>query len=309
MRIAVFFCLGWISFSLQAQIEVDLGSVQRFFLPSESIPLAVKVGNVTGGPLKLGTWSGWLNFSVEKLPSGVVKRLSEVSDSGEFTLEQSTVGTIKYDLAPIFEIDQIGRYRVTAIVTPQEGGESYTSSPLSFEVVNGTRIEERNFGFVLDDGTTEQRKYILQQVNYLNKVELYLRVTDLAESHTYKVVSLGGVVSFNRPEFLVDKQSRFHVLSQFSANESRYHIADPNGLILTREIRVSYDKRPQLRVNDKGEVAVIGGRRRLDKNDVPPPTDADWKAARDAEIASAMAAARAAEASATNAPSKSKKSK
>ena len=78
--------------------------------------------------------------------------------------------------------------------------------------------------------------------------------------------------------------------------------------MIKREIRVGADRRPQLRVNDEGLVAVIGGVRRVDKNDVPPPTEAEWKAARDAEIATAMAVARAAEASATNAP-KSKKSK
>lgn len=295
--------------SLRAQVEVELRCEQKRFLPSESINLAVRIGNLTGRPLALGTWPGWLNFSVEKVQGGVIKKTGEVSDSGEFTLEQSTVGTIKYDLAPLFEIDEVGTYRVTATVTPVEGGESYTSSQWTFDVVTGVRLEDRAFGFNRDDGVLEQRKYILQQANYLKQLRLYIRVTDLSETRTYKVVSLGGVVSFKRPEFLVDKQSRFHVLSQYSATECRYHIINPDGALIAREIRLMRDKRPQLRVNESGDVAVIGGVRRLDKSDIPTPTEADWKAARDADIAAAMAVARAAEAAATNAPPKSKKSK
>lgn len=308
MKLAFALLSAWMVCSLQAQVEVELKCAQKRFLPSESIPLSVRIGNLTGAPLKLGTWPGWLSFSVEQIPTGVAKKIGNVSESGEFTLEQSTVGTIKYDLASVYEIDQMGNYRVTATVTPVEGGESYTSAPLPIEVVNGTRIEERAFGYALPDGTIEQRKYILQQANYLKQVQLYLRVTDLSESRTYKVISLGGLVSFKRPEFLVDKQSRFHVLHQYSATEHRYHVIDADGTMITREVRLGPERRPQLRVNDEGLVAVIGGVRRLDKNDVPPPTEAEWKAARDAEIAAAMAVARAAEASATNAP-KSKKSK
>ncbi len=308
MKIAVALLAAWMGFTLRAQVEVEIRCAQKRFLPSESIPLSVRIGNLTGMPLKLGTWPGWLSFSVEQMPAGVVKKIGDISESGEFTLEQSTVGTIKYDLSSVFEIDQMGNYRVTATVTPLEGGESFTSAPFPIEVVNGTRIEDRTFGYTLPDGTIEQRKYILQQANYLKQLQLYLRVTDRSESHTYKVISLGGLVSFKRPEFLVDKQSRFHILHQYSATESRYHVIDPDGTVITKEIRVGGDRRPQLRVNDEGLVAVIGGVRRLDKSDVPPPTEAEWKAARDAEIATAMAVARAAEASATNAP-KSKKSK
>ncbi len=309
MKTTLVFCWVLLAMAARAQVEVELKCSQKRFLPSESIPLSIRIGNLTGAPLQLGTWPGWLNFSVERMPAGVVKRIGDVSDSGAFTLEQSTVGTIKYDLAPIFEIDQMGIYRVTATVTPIEGGQSYTSAQWSFEVINGTRIEDRTFGFTQEDGTVEQRKYILQQANYLKQVQLYLRVTDPTESRTYKVVALGGVVSFKRPEFLIDRKSRFHILHQFSATEYHYHVIDADGLVVSREIRQSTDKRPQLRVNDEGLVAVIGGVRRLDKSDIPPPTEADWKAARDAEIAAAMAVARAVEASATNATSKPKKSK
>jgi hypothetical protein len=309
MKSTVFLSGVLLAWSVQAQVEVELRCPQKRFLPSESIPLSVRISNLTGAPLTLGQWPGWLNFSVEKVPSGVAKRIGDVSDSGSFTLEQSTVGTIKYDLSPIFEIDQMGTYRVTATVTPVDGGPSFTSAQWSFEVINGTRIEDRTFGFTQEDGSVEQRKYILQQANYLKQVQIYLRVTDSTESRTYKVVGLGGVVSFKRPEFLIDRKSQFHILHQYSATEYRYHVIDPDGVIVSREVRQSSDRRPQLRVNDEGVVAVIGGVRRLDKSDIPPPTEADWKAARDAEIAAAMAVARATEASATNAPSKSKKSK
>jgi hypothetical protein len=290
-----------------AQVEVELKTVQDRFLPSEGIDLAVRVGNLTGSPLKLGSWPGWLSVAVERGDGSVVRKLGELPESGDFSLEQSTVGTLHYDLAPLFEIDRAGVYKVVATVTPTPGGRSYYSGPLTFEVINGTRLEERTFGFVKPDGETEQRKYILQQANYLKQVKLYLRVTDEAETHTYGVIALGGVVAFNRPEFLIDRQSRFHILHQYAASDYHYYTIDPNGKMVLRQSYRMNSRRPQLRVNDAGEVAVIGGMRRLDKLDVPAPTDAEWAAARAADAAADAAAMAAQAAAATNAPSKKKK--
>jgi hypothetical protein len=285
---------------VRAQINVKLSTAQEQFLPAEELEVAVKISNFTGGPLRLGTHRQWISFTIERSGGGVVNKLGDIPDAGEFTLQQSTGGTIRFDLAPLFALESSGSYRATATVTPAINGPSYVSEPLSFDIISGTRInEDRPFGFTRADGTVEQRKYILQQANFLKHLRLYLRITDPSEGHTFKVISLGSLVTFNPPQFVLDRQSHLHVLHQFGATEHLYHHFDPDGHIIARQTWVETSRRPKLRVNESGEAAVIGGARRYDRTDVPAPTEA--------ELAAAIPAARTPVSAPTNAPPKEKK--
>ncbi len=258
---------GWFA---QAQIEVRLSVAQEFFLPGEELDVAVKVANFTGGPLTLGEQPDWLSFTVERADSGVVNRLSEVEESGSFVLQHSTVGTLHFNLMPHYALDQPGVYRVVAQATLPKSPEVFTSEPLRFEIVRGVRLNtDRELGVTLPDGTTTRRKYILQQVNYLRKVQLYLRITDAAESLNVKVVRLGPLVTFDPPKWVVDRKSQFHVLHRIDASTSAYHTFQPDGAQVCREFYRFTKSTPELRVNDEGEVAVIGGIRRPTASDIP----------------------------------------
>jgi hypothetical protein len=275
------FACALVTSTTMGQIDVKLSTTQEQFLPAERLEVAVKISNFTGGPLRLGSHPQWIAFNVQRADGGVVNKITNVPETGEFTLEQSTSGTLRFDLAPQFAIDRPDRYRVTATVTPVASGETYVSAPLAFDIISGVRLnEDRTFGFVKTDGSVEQRKYILQQANFLKHLRLYLRVTDATESRSFKVVPLGGVVTFNPPRWGMDRQSYFHVLHQFSADEYRYHRIDPDGNLLTLQTWRATSRRPELRVNDSGEIAVVGGVRLLDRTDIPATTDAELAAAR-----------------------------
>lgn len=259
--------LGWFA---QAQIELRLSADREFFLTGEDLEVAVKVANFTGGPLTLGEQPDWLRFTVERTDSGVVNKLSEVEESGSFTLPQATVGTVRFNLTPHFALDRPGKYRVVAQAVTPKGPEVFTSEPLAFEIVRGVQLNpDREVGVTLPDGTTARRKYLLQQVNFLRTVELYVRVTDAAESVNVKVARLGRIVTFDPPKWVVDRKSQFHVLHRVDANTSGYHVFQPDGTLVTREFYRFTRTTPELRVNDEGEVAVIGGIRRLTASDIP----------------------------------------
>jgi hypothetical protein len=289
-----------------AQIDVSVTLEQQQFLPGETLDASVRIANFTGGPLKLGAWPGWLSFTVEAGDGTVVARKGEMPDSGDFTLENATAGTIKFNIAPQFVLDRPGIFKVTATVSPKPGGDAFTSAPVNFDIISGSRLEERVFGHLLPDGTTERRKFILQQANYLKELRLYLRVSDDIETKTFKVTSLGTTVNFNRPEFLLDRHNHFHVLHQFGSVEYRYHEFAPDGSLLARELWAVAASRPKLKVNADGDVAVVGGVRRLSKSDVPAPSDEDLAKVREAELAQQRALLQAL--AATNAPA-NKKSK
>jgi hypothetical protein len=260
---------GWCA---HAQIELRLSVAQEFFLPGEELDVAVKVANFTGGPLTLGEQPDWIRFTVERADSGVVNKLSEVEESGTFLLQHATVGTLHFNLMPHFALDQAGTYRVVAQATTPNSPEVFTSAPITFEIVRGVRLNpDRELGVTLPDGTTVRRKYILQQVNFLRKVQLYLRVTDATESLNLKVARLGPIVSFDPPKWVIDRSSQFHVLQRIDANTSAYHVFQPDGSLQRREFYRFTQSTPELRVNDEGEIAVIGGIRRLTTSDLPAP--------------------------------------
>ena len=277
-RIAVVFSLGCLTLGVliplraAAQIDVRIKSEQEQFLPAEPLEVSVRIGNFTGGPLPLGTYPRWIAFTVERADGGVVNKRSEPADVGEFTLQQATAGTVRFDLAPQFALEQVGTYRITATVTPVAGRETFASPPLNIEIVNGVRLnEDRMFGYTKPDGTVVARKYILQQVNFLKNLRLYLRVTDGAENETLKVLQLGQLVSFNHPQWVMDRKSHLHVLHQVGPDDLRYHEIDPDGTLLTRQVWRISGRRPELRVNESGEIAVVGGTRRPDRSDIPVP--------------------------------------
>lgn len=259
---------AWVGLhSVQAQVELKIEVPQTQFLAGERLDTVARFSNFSGSPITLGKEPGWLRFHVEDRSGVVVNKLSEVEESGAFPLQPVERGSLRFDLEPHFKLDQPGRYRVYA-VAQLPGGEEITSPAATFEIVRGNRVAEQAYGFNAPDGP-ERRKFILHQVNYLREVLLYVRCCDEREATTYKVTRLGRTVSYTQPQEFLDSESRWHVLHQFGRTEYGYHVFGPDGALEVRQTYVITDRRPQLRVNDTGKIAVIGGARRPSVDDFP----------------------------------------
>ncbi|MFM7101490.1 MAG: hypothetical protein ACKO3N_09990 [Verrucomicrobiota bacterium] len=261
-----------------AQVEVTLVPTQEFCLIGEDVELAVKIANFTGRPLILGADPRWLRFSVESTDGHVVNRIGEGEETGEFKLDTSNRATLRFNLLPLFDLSRPGRYRVFATLdVPGQGDE--VSPPAQFEIIRGNRLWEREFGIASADPESpapERRKYILQQANYLRALRLYLRITDRAEGRTFRVLHLGGIISFGSPSVMVDRRSRLHVLHPFAPDRFAYHVISPDGLVERRETWIGAGQRPELRVNETNQIIVFGGNRRPSPADLParPPVPA-----------------------------------
>jgi hypothetical protein len=114
------------------------------------------------------------------------------------------------------------------------------------------------------------RKYALSEATYLTQFKLYVRVTDLPETHVFRVTPIAPMVSFSRPEAQVDRFSNLHVLHQTGAHVFSYCVVDPEGQIILRQMYDYTDTRPTLRVNPEGKIFVSGGARRVTRADIPP---------------------------------------
>lgn len=274
LRIAVFLLAMLLSGRALAQVEVALLPTQEFCLIGEEVEISVKIANFTGRQLTLGTDPQWLRFTVESVDGYVVNRVGEGEETGEFKLDTANRATLRFNILPAFDLSQPGRYRIFATLSVP-GQEDVVSTPAQFEIIRGNRLWEREFGIASADpeqGVAERRKYILQQANYLRALRLYLRITDPHEGRTYRVLHLGGMISFGSPSVMVDRQSRLHVLHPYAPDKFFYHVISPDGLVERRETWAGAGQRPELRMNSTNQITVFGGVRRPGSADLPART-------------------------------------
>ena len=271
---------------VSAQVTVEVSLDQDQFLPSESLPAAVRITNRSGQALHLGAEEDWLTFTVESRSAEVVTRnevvikTGEVPVVGEFVLESSRVATKHVDLAPYFTLSRPGRYAVVATVRIKDWNQVVVSQPKAFDIIEGARLAEHDIGVPISgEGTNtvpEFRKFIVQQANYLkSQLRLYVRLTDATGAKTIRVLAIGSLVSFGRPESQVDKFSNLHLLYQDGPHAYNYTVINPDGDIIARRTYDYLDKRPRLAPDSEGRVLVTGGVRRPTSRDVPPSKPAN----------------------------------
>jgi hypothetical protein len=264
----------------QVTVEVALGESapakeQLQFLPGEAFPVAVRITNRSGQPLRFGAKPDWLTFSIESRDGFVTPKAGDPPVQGEFVLESSKMATKRLDLAPFLSPTEPGHYTLIATVKVREWNREIVSAPKGFDIVQGARLWEQDFGVPPTAGSTnaapEIRKYMLQQANYLKtQLRLYLRLTDSTGGKTFRVFPIGPMVSFSRPEPQVDKQSNLHVLYQSGPSSFSYTVFNPKGELLVRQTHDYLATKPRLRADAEGVISVTGGRRRVTPADVPP---------------------------------------
>lgn len=259
---------------LQAQVTVEVSCEQDQFLSGEPLTVSVRIKNRSGQTLHLDSELDWLTFSVESRDGFIVVKTGEVPVEGTRDLESSKVATVRVDLSPYFVLPKQGRYSVTATVHVKEWNEQVTSSPKSFDIIQGAKLWFQEFGVPAPAGASntppEVRKFTLEQANYLrSQLRLYLRLTDATDTKVFKVFPIGSMVSFGQPEAQLDKFSNLHVLYQNGARSFSYNVFNPDGEVLLHQTYDYANSRPRLKANEEGKIGVMGGQRRPTSKDVP----------------------------------------
>lgn len=265
-----------------ASVSVELELEQEQFLPAEDIKVAVRIINLSGRTLHMGTDNGWVKFFVESKDGFPIAPDTEPHVIGEFDLPTSKTGIKRVNLVPHFPVKQSGRYTVRAEVEVPGWNKTVSSRPVAFDILNGTVTKTITVGVPQKAGVTngvpEQRNFLLQKANYLKKLQLYVRVTDISGANTFRVQPVGQLTSIGEPEAQVDRHSNLHVLLRTGAQTFRYVVITVDGDLIRRQTHEFVQSAPKLRVNDENEVVVIGGVRRETASDIPPTTLAEQNA-------------------------------
>lgn len=139
--------LTWLTLaSARAQVGVVVMLDQEQFLPSEAMPVAVRIVNNSGQPLHLGAASNWLTFDVESQDGFLVPKVSDVPLQGNFDLAPAEMETIHVDLQPYFTLSKSGRYTVTANLRIKQWNQGVSSGAKTFDIIHGAELWSEDFG-------------------------------------------------------------------------------------------------------------------------------------------------------------------
>jgi hypothetical protein len=255
----------------RAQVTAEILFDQEQFLRSESLPIRLRINNLSGQPLKLGHEPEWLRFTVESREGRPLARSGEVPLPKPFTIESAKTVSLRADLMPYFNLSEPGHYSVKATMRIPQLEKELITDVKTFDIITGTTVREFEVGV---PGTTPPvvRKFALQQATFLKQLRLYVRVTDAKESTVFRVLPLGTLTSFSQPEPVVDASSQLHVLFQNGPRSFLYSVITPDGDQIIRQTwDYTGDSRPRLRAENDGRVIVHGGARRILLSDLPPP--------------------------------------
>lgn len=265
--------------AVRAQVRVEVLTRQEQFLPGESLVVSVRVINRSGQTLSLGRGEDWLSFAVQSREGRVVQKLSDPDIIDEFTLESGQMGTKHVDISPHFALSTPSRYQVVATVRIPELGTDVSSLPRFFDIIEGSRLWEQEVGLpgnasTATNGSPVLRRFTLQQANYLRgQIRLYLRVSNPETGKVIKLVPIGSMVSFSRPEPQIDRDSHLHVLYQNGPHTFIYSVFSTEGELILRRTYDYVDSRPRLRPDATGNVVVLGGVVRPSATDFPGESD------------------------------------
>jgi len=258
--------------SLRAQVTVELSLDQEQFLPGEALNAIVRITNLSGQTLNLGSDEGWLKFVVESRDGFVVEKKGEAPVAEKIFLDSAKAAIKRVDIAPYFNLRKPGRYSVSVTATIKDWNQRVSSAPKTFDIIRAAPLFEKDFGVPpapgAPAGPPEVRRFSLLQANYLQKLTLYAQVADAA-GRTINVYPLGPML--NTPlETKLDRLSNLHVLYQIGAHSSCYTLIDPDGRMVKRQ---TYDFTvvPRMKFDEEGNVIVAGGTRRVKPDDWPPP--------------------------------------
>ena len=261
----------------QVGVSAGLSLDQSELLPDEKMYLKLTIQNRSGRDLVLGTVSNWLTFSVVGEKDRVAPLLRDDLDytAGETNVPAGLFASREFNLTPYFDFRQPGRYTIKATIKIPQWNQEVAVTPVSFTIVNGIRLAnmpdmEVGVPFFTNQAP-EIRKYFLERSDTPGNRKLFVRLTDATGNRTTRLVPIGPYFAFTQPDVLLDRANDLHVLHQTAAQTFTYCVIDTLGQILQRETYQYTDQRPVLRADGKGGVGVLGGRRVVTDNDLPPP--------------------------------------
>jgi hypothetical protein len=248
--------------ALQSQVLVDLSIKRVMYLAYEPLLATVRITNLSGNKLLLADVEGkkWFGFEIETLEGRPLPPSDPNYEMEPIQVAPGDSITRTVNLTQLYPITDFGSYRVRATVYAAELSNYFSSPPLTVEITDGRLLWQQTVGTPGTTGLRESTRTISLLSHRLSeRTDLYLRIEDKSSGVVYCTHRLGDIISYSKPEIMLDAENIIHVLQNNIPHEFIYSKVGLDGKILDRLSYTAPKTRPQLKRADDGTISVIGG--------------------------------------------------
>ncbi|MDA3799525.1 MAG: hypothetical protein PF692_10640 [Kiritimatiellae bacterium] len=206
-RLIVFILLCFVSTSAFSNAIIEIKSDHAKYLKFENIYISVKIKDESYSPIIIGDKDDIeanasvtfqvINSNNKYLPLPLTTHRPFVEN---LIVNPGQIGSFTFDLTDYYTLNDVGNYKVKAIVT--FGGKVFQSNVISLEVFNG--MELISVQKLLPGYMDKTREYSLRYMVREGTEVIFFRVDELERGLNYGVVPLGDFIRVVKPELLVD---------------------------------------------------------------------------------------------------------
>ena len=254
--------VAWVAVpAVEAQVQVELRLANETVLLYESIPVEIRLRNVSGRTLTLGenpdAKAGWLSFFITDENGRVVDSVATLPAGDPVVLHPGESARRELDLLHLYELRSVGTYRIRATVTV--AGTRSQSSSTRLIILAGNEVARQTVGVKGAAGAMEERTYTLVVYRGPAGYRIFVRVADEQAGMVYAMLPLGDYVPLGEPMLATDALGRLHVLIRGGSRGFQYRAIDPAGKIVDQAIYSDLQSSPRLVEDPAGMVRVRGG--------------------------------------------------
>lgn len=277
--------LSIISNDLSAQIGLTLGLNRKNYLQYEHVFAKIKLRNYAGSALvfsdKNPAISGGIKFEIFG-PDGNLLPLisSEIPEIKGILLKPGETSELIIPVSKYYNVTDIGKYRIKAIVFHSTMTSKYQSDEMTFSIQNGINVWQINVGLpsftekevTETNGKIKTRQYRIATIFDGKDKVLYLVIED--HTRIYAIKRIGYEMAAAAPNCEIDNLSRLHIIQKLTSEIFMYMLFNIDG---TREKKEIYKKKATtpilVRDPETGDVVVAGG--------IPAEVDKDYNETED----------------------------
>jgi hypothetical protein len=254
-------CLGFLSSSAVAQIQVELKFPRVQYIAYEPVIANLTITNLAGRDVELrdnGSQT-WFGFEVAGNEGRSLPQISNVGTEPIRVAAGQRV-TRKINLTPLYGVRDLGTYRVRAHIYFADLNKFCYSATKVFEITDARPIWQKTVGVPPEESASGNvRTYSLMTNRFPDHTSLYVRVEDKDAGMVYATYSLGQVIAFDQPQAEFDRSNQLHVLYCAAPRKWSYARVGLNGKLLSRASFSETKTRPRLVHSQDGVIKVAGG--------------------------------------------------
>lgn len=266
----------------RAQITVELGIKQRFYILHEPVIATAVVTNLTGRDITLADTPQfqWFGFRITApdnqmvAPRDLRYELPPLSVKAGETVKRSV------NLTELYEIGDVGTYRIQATIYFDGLDKFFASKPTHIEINNGQTIWRRVAGVPEGQPGAGQMRVFSLIAHQRGEVKtLYVRVEGQDDGTIYCTFPAGRLIDGTAPTAEFDSANNLNILQLVGHRAYVLTKVSCNGEFGGQTNYSAPKTRPTFRRLADGTLQIIGGRKEealaQNPNVGPPPKLSD----------------------------------